>query len=196
MGAGALDARWRFPDQFNNNNTAGDRIPDGATITVTAHGVSVTFEFEDIAGDDLPAGSDTDGGNGWTPGNVPIFYRRSDGYLLIRGLGYSQQEMVYAIREAINSSILVTNGIIPLVEARAGYSRSLGDNILGADPALYITNVSSIVASPALFEVNRRTPLGDAAQPFGRIINNTVYGSDGNESFFAGTALLEAKRHD
>ena len=72
----------------------------------------------------LPMGSDVQGGNGWTEGNIPIFYRQSRQRLylsppwFIPPRPYSQAEMAIAIRDAIQSSILVTNGTTLHANAR------------------------------------------------------------------------------
>lgn len=179
-----------YPDQFSNGNTSGDFVPDGASFIIEAYGTQVRFEFEDISGDPVNnGGSGLDGGNGWTPGSVPIFYRRSNNYLILRNTGYSQAEMVYAIQQAINSSILVTNGTSQTVKATPYFSRRLGTELLGADPALYLEGVTNVIGSP--FSVSRRVPLQQAAQPFTRIVNNTIYGQDGTEAFFPGNGTDE-----
>ena len=178
-----------YPDQLAGER-AGDRVCDGSSFEIVAFGVTQRFEFEDISGEDLNAcGSDVDGGNGWTPGSVPVFYRMSDGYLLLRGSGYTQTEMVYAIREAINSSILGTNTTSTQVEAIPYFSQTSGGYAAGADPALYLYNVEEVRGGP--FRFSGRSQAGTPAQPFHRVINNTVYGDDGTESFYAGSGLAE-----
>ena len=179
-----------YPNQYAGQATSGDAFRDGSSFIIEAYGRSVRFEFEDIAGAAIPqGGSGHDGGNGWTPGSVPVFYRMSDGYLILRGLGYTQTEMVYAIQQAINSSILVTNGTSQTVKATPYFSRALGSEDLGADPALYLEGVTNVIGGA--FEVSRRVPLQQAAQPFTLIVNNTVYGQDGTEAFFPGDGTDE-----
>ena len=170
--------------------TSGNQVQDADTFQITAYRTTVTFEFEDISGSGAPLGSRLDGGNGWTPGNVPVFYRRDDVYLG-RPTGYSQLEMAIAIREAINSSILVTNGTSLVVQATVAPSRAVGEP--GAPSwAVYVENVSSIVdTSPGSFNTLREVPIANASEAFTRIVNNTIYGNDGTESTFAGTAIDE-----
>jgi hypothetical protein len=42
-----------------------------------------------------------------------------------------------------------------------------------------------------VFENWRVAPLGHGPQPFGRIVNNTIHGKDGNEASFAGNPMVE-----
>ncbi|MCO6458585.1 MAG: tandem-95 repeat protein [Pirellulaceae bacterium] len=182
--------------------TSGDRSCDGVTFQIRSGRTTVTFELEDLSGSPIgQCGSGVMGGNGWTPGNVPVFFRRTGNYptpLGPRGPGYDQYEMVLAIRDAINGSILVTNGTTETVRATVGMSRGIGGpflpddiRIYGAWPALYLENVSFVTLNPSRGFISRQVPLAAAPQPFGRIINNTIYGSDGTESFFAGSGLSE-----
>ena len=178
-----------YPNQLGGER-AGDQVCDGSSFEIVAFGVTQRFEFEDISGEDLNAcGSDVDGGNGWTAGSVPVFYRMSDGYLAVRGTGYTQTEMVYAIREAINSSVLGTNTTSTHVEAVPYFSQTSGGYAAGADPALYLYNVEEVRGGP--FRFSGRSQIGTPAQPFHRVINNTVYGDDGTESFHSGSGLDE-----
>jgi hypothetical protein len=175
---------------------SGQFIRDGQTITIHAYRTTVTFEFEDISGGAVPTGgSGVDGGNGWREGNIPIFYRQSGGSWLtpprpIPPAPYNQIEMTIAIRDAIQSSILVTNGTTLHVDANVFDSRWERDPFTGLPLwAVYVDNVTSVQA-PSTIGV-RRVPLGAAAQPFHRVLNNTVYGNDGNSSFYAGSGFDE-----
>lgn len=176
---------------------SGQFIRDGQTMTIHAFRTTVTFEFEDISGGPVPAGgSGVPGGNGWAEGNIPIFYRQSAGNWLtppraIPPRPYNQIEMAITIRDAIQSSILVTNGTTLHVDANVFDSRWQRDPFTGLPLwAAYVDNATSVQAPPAI--AVRRVPLGAAAQPFHRVLNNTIYGNDGNSSFFAGSGFDES----
>ena len=174
---------------------SGQFVCDGQTITIHAYRTDVTFEFEDISAGAAPCGSTVQGGDGWTEGNIPIFYRQSGGGWLspprFPAAPYSQVEMAVTIRDAIQSSILVTNGTTLHVDANLYDSRWLRDPFTGYPlMATYVSNVSSVDA-PSIIDV-RRTPLGQSAQPFYRVLNNTVYGNDGSSSFFPGSGYDES----
>ncbi|MCA9204934.1 MAG: choice-of-anchor L domain-containing protein, partial [Planctomycetales bacterium] len=73
-----------YPDELISNRTPGDSICDGDWFSLTVGRQTVEFEFEDIAGSGLTSvahtcgfGSAFSGGDGWDPGRVPVFYRRS-----------------------------------------------------------------------------------------------------------------------
>jgi hypothetical protein len=162
----------------------GDFIADGSTFGITAAGTSVTFEFEEIGKGDTDGigggvfnGADTFGGDGFGVGNVPVYYRQTDdtnenpldGYL-DRVSQYSSLEMVHAVRESIQGSRLMTNGMSELVEVMVGPSL-----FTPGQPALYIEGAEAVTgAFPA--------PIYEAPQPFGKIVNNTFYGDDGTAS--------------
>ena len=195
-----------YPRQNVANATAGDRIVDGTTFSIRMDRTVVTFEFEDIGAGNLPAGSRTQAGNGWRAGNIPIFYRRTGAGYLNRTLGYTQTEMATAIRDAIQGSILVTNGSTQRLEVDQFFSRAWGTDIGGPDPAVFLSDTIEVLQpngepctfnSPAFPVPNpcgfsgRFVSVAEAPQPFGRILNNTIYGSDGDASFFAGSGLDE-----
>ena len=190
---------------------AGDTLNDGATFTISAGETSVVFEFEDMNdGDDgqNPPGSDIDGGDGTQDARVPVYIRHADdednfcyqGQAPIgvngpqRCFAYEPIEVLHAIRESIQGSILMTNGLIELVELDIGPSLieqdpnapTFGFPGLGADnffptPALYIHGASGIGENiPGL--VSYQAPIYEAPQPFARIVNNTFYGEDGRQS--------------
>ena len=186
-----------FPRQNISNATSGDRVTDGTTFTIQMHRTEVTFEFDDIGGSPRPLGSAITGGNGWAEGNIPVFYRRSGQNYLNRSIGYTQTEMATAIRDAIQGSILVTNGTTMHLEADQFLSRAWGDPDEGADPAVFLTNAVAVTSNgtdPCTFNhpsagnscgfSGRHVTVADSPQPFGRLLNNTVYGDDGNSSFF------------
>ncbi len=190
---------------------SGEFICDGQTFTIHAYRTDVTFEFEDISGGSSICGSGVAGGDGWNEGNIPIFYRQSgNNYLsppwVIPPRPYNQVEMATAIRDAIQSSILVTNGTTLHVNATLEVSRYLRsaivpDNALYGPPlvSVYLENVSAIDIPTSLALDTRRDddgneiplPLGAAVQPFYRVLNNTIYGNDGTQSFYPGTGTAE-----
>ena len=190
--------------------TAGDSVCDGFFFNITAYGRTVTFEFEDISGSalDTPTavcrtGSGAFGGNGWTEGRIPIFYRRTGppSYTaqhpvipnVARSIGYNQQEMAIAIKDAIDGSPLVSNDSTLVVHALVSNGRSAGGfferidqgGIPGPDPAVYLEGVSSIVVPPQGGQGIhdwRMVSQGIAPQPFTRVVNNTIFGRDGDYS--------------
>ncbi|TWT49075.1 hypothetical protein Pla22_42670 [Rubripirellula amarantea] len=110
-------------------------IPDGYTFAIDAGGTRVVFEFEDVADVDLPSGGSAGAaGNGYHDGHVPIFYRHPDGMSPAayynstdvptgddpRNQPYSSIELMTAIHTAIQGSILVTNGLVELVDTAIG----------------------------------------------------------------------------
>ena len=157
----------------------GDTVTDGATVTISAAGTVVTFEFEDIGdGDDDPPipGSDVQGGDGFGAGNVPIYYRHTDDndppVYRGRGTEYNSLEMLHSFRESIQGSILMTNAMTELVQVMVGPSL-----VNPGQPALYIEGADAVGGSyPA--------PVYEAPQPFAKVVNNTFYGDDGTASNF------------
>ena len=159
---------------------SGDFIADGSGFSISAAGTVVGFEFEEIGkGDTDGAGANTFGGNGFGAGNVPVYYRQTDdtneappdGYL-DRVRAYSSLEMVHAIRESIQGSILMTNAMTELVQVMVGPSL-----VTPGQPALYIDGADAVGGSyPA--------PIYQAPQPFAKVVNNTFYGDDGRASDF------------
>lgn len=175
---------------------SGEFVCDGTTITVHTYRTDVTFEFEDISGGSAPCGSTIQGGNGWTDGNIPIYYRQAGGNYLappwvIPPRPYVQEEMATAIRDAIQSSILVTNGTTLHANASLEATRWERHALTGLPlVSVYLDNVSDVTASSTIIGV-RQTPLGAAAQPFHRVLNNTIYGNDGTQAFFPGSGFDE-----
>ncbi|WP_197171062.1 tandem-95 repeat protein [Novipirellula aureliae] len=192
----------------------GDSISDGLVMIIDAADTRVVFEFEDIGGAAANlGGSGTGGGNGFTDGHVPIYYRRSDATPYNgRTTAHTRHEVMLAIYDAINSSILVSNGLVPLVDV------TLGSSLLGNDPffdggggpignlvtpnaSVYIEGATDINfsfsftgAGPSQnpFGASGFAPIHESAQPISRIINNTIYGADGTQAQFTGSARTES----
>ncbi|WP_145348533.1 tandem-95 repeat protein [Rosistilla ulvae] len=193
----------------------GDAIRDGAQMIISAAGIDVLFEFEDISGDVTgDGGSGVRGGNGVSTGAVPIYYRMDAGGTTYnpqgtapnRSFGYTEHEMIAAIYDAIIGSVLVTNDLVSLVTPTIGPSvieNSIssnvgngGDDMAFVNPALYLDGVTNIrfpliPQSPSGWLTAREVTLAESPQPFVRIVNNTIYGSDGNLSSAAGSGTDE-----
>ena len=175
--------------------TSGDLIQDGSTFAIDADGTRVVFEFEDI-GDGNPTGplfgSGVNGGDGVRDGHVPVYYRQTDsdaGFYLGRGTAYTQLEISHAIRDAIQGSILQTNGLVELVEVSVGprlngSSPGNGDGLLFSESAVYVTGATQIRWDPSTNLLGELLPVYEAPQPFARIINNTIFGEDGTAAQF------------
>ena len=194
--------------------TNGSNITDGTTFAIDAAGTRVVFEFEDI-GDGAVAtprpplyGSDAEGGDGVRDGHVPVYYRWIDEdtpFYLNRADEYTPVEVAHAIHQAIQGSILVTNGLVELVDPIVGASliHPASDDGFGfgffnsglnfSEPAVYIQGASLVIDDPfaptgtgftdfggQIFQA----PIYEAPQPFARVVNNTIYGDDGTESAF------------
>ena len=183
--------------------TGNDILDDGPglggadRISITAAGTTVNFEFEEIGdGDwdpDLIAGewgAETQGGDGFNAGNVPIYFRHDDDFLTPvyagRATEYSSIEMLHSIRESIQGSILMTNALSELVELTVGPSL-----VNPGAPALYIEGAESVGVSLVGRPVNPddvllayQAPIYEAPQPFAKVVNNTFYGDDGQASQF------------
>ncbi len=191
----------------------GDTITDGSMFAIDAAGTRVVFEFEDIGQGVIPSpqrpvfGSATDGGDGVRDGHVPVYYRQTDSnpssVYLGRVTAYTPLEVLHAIREAIQGSILVTNGLVELLDVYVGPSLTSQAPSFGgggggggffsgdenfATPALYLEGASAIYSFDAEIFIDQ-APVYEAPQPFARIVNNTIYGSDGRESAFPDNAL-------
>ncbi len=177
---------------------AGNRtILEGALLTIDAGGTRVTFEFEEIDGVGGPTGSGTQGGNGVRDGHVPIYYREdtASGYNrtnAIDRVSYSSIELATSIMQSIQGSILVTNGLVELVTPTIGpspFRRNRAFEFLQQTPmsfdsaAVYLQGASQVYfrGSQNAFDITQ-APVAESVQPFARIVNNTIYGSDGLES--------------
>ena len=173
----------------------GPRLGGADGFTITAAGTTVNFEFEEIGdGDwdpDLSAfewGAETQGGDGFSAGNVPVYYRHDDDFIpgvyAGRGTEYSSIEMLHSMRESIQGSILMTNALSELVELTVGPSL-----VNPGAPALYIEGAESVGVSlvgrpgnPDDFLMSYQAPIYEAPQPFAKVVNNTFYGDDGQAS--------------
>jgi hypothetical protein len=201
-----------YPSQTTANNTAGDMVNDGDTLTITAFGQTVVFEFEDLSGSGTdntrwaPIGSSTACGDGWADGRIPIFYRRTGNTcnaqhpqiqnLPPRTLGYTQIEMAVAIKDAIDSSPLVSNDTTLTVRSQVSLGRhpggddvfgihgTTGSGRTGIDPAVYVENASDIGQGGRSVFVSRQLSIGHGPQTFTRVVNNTIFGNDGNFAYF------------
>ncbi len=194
----------------------GNLISDGLLMVIDAADTRVVFEFEDIGGDATTAGgSGQIGGNGFADGHVPIYIRHDGGPYNGRAIAHTRHEVMLAIYEAIQSSILVTNGLSPLVKATLGSSlygadSAFNDFFIGSllnglqsnNAAVYIEGATNILFSSAQlnpppvpflnpFNLTGLAPIHDAPQPVSRIVNNTIYGNDGTASRFSGNPLTE-----
>jgi hypothetical protein len=210
-------------DQFNPDPnvllTANDQfylgrsIVDGVAFAIDVAGTRVVFEFEDISGATVPSGgSGQVGGDGWTAGHVPVYYRKGFENAPPYNPGppstqrvypYTRMEVMHAMRDAIIGSILVTNDLIPLVDVWVGQSlltdpsQTAFGNFFGLSdmayptPTLFIDGASGIYFTGAFSKTGSAgpfasiaAPVQEAVQPFARIVNNTIYGADGTESNF------------
>ncbi len=165
------------------DNAGGELLCDGAAFSVTVGRTTVQFEFEDLSAHAV-VGACPDNplhGDGWTTGRVPIYYLMEsepvNTYIISQ-----QTELAEAIADAITRSILVDNGTTLVAEANVGLSRTVGGYWAAyVDHAREVT----VLPGPNPFTVTPRVvPIGQAAQPFGRIVNNTIVGNDGTASFF------------
>ncbi len=190
--------------------TFGDSINDGLTFVIDAADLRVVFEFEELNGAPVPAGgSGVLGGDGVVDGHVPVYYHRTvppPGYLG-HNQGSTRHEVMLAIYDAIQSSILVTNGMAPLVEATLGTSLRDGNvffssinfgNLTTPNASVYVEGATNIVFSSTFQKVGggnpfspQLAPVHNAPQPVPRIVNNTIYGEDGNAAEFSGNPLTE-----
>ncbi|MEO8493503.1 MAG: choice-of-anchor L domain-containing protein, partial [Planctomycetota bacterium] len=172
---------------------SGDAFCDGDVFSLTVGRQTVVFEFEDVAGSASVdtarpcwIGSGSAGGNGWTTGRVPVFYRRT----IPGGIrGYLPIEMARAIKEAIDNSQLIENQTTYGTQVYVTSTRApLRDGL--DEVAVYVENVahfdeSSHGSIPSIFETQRFLPIGYAAEPLVAVVNNTIYGNDGSASFAA-----------
>ena len=183
---------------FSGNTQLGSRgdilVPDGFMIAIDAAGTRVVFEFEDISGAPVPlGGSGVAGGDGFVDGHVPIYYRLGQGATYnpsrpapIRNVGYTGHELMMAIYESIQGSILVTNGLVELVRPTLGPSliNPFGPNFqtIGTDPpldlriggpyldfvnpALYLEGVTAIYSAPSFQKATQIPQLSLGVSPF------------------------------
>jgi hypothetical protein len=198
----------------------GRSIVDGVAFAIDVAGTRVVFEFEDISGANAPSfGSAQVGGDGWTPGHVPVYYRKGFDAAPPYNPGPPSTQRIYpstrmevmqSIRDAIIGSILVTNDMIPLVDVWVGPSlitdpANTDFGFLGsfssmayATPTVYIDGASGIYFTGVFSKSGSSgpfstsfAPVQEAVQPFARVVNNTIYGSDGTESNFPVAGTVE-----
>jgi len=170
------------------DNAGEDYICDGDAFSVTVGRTTVEFEFEDLSQHSAIGAcpANPQHGNGWTPGRVPIYYS------MVSVVDYpasTQAQLASAIQNAITRSILVTNGTTLVAEANVGNARLAGEMSLsgGSYRAAYVDHARDfeVLTNHSPFAITPRvTSIGQSAQPFGRIVNNTIVGNDGNASFF------------
>lgn len=194
-----------------DGTVAGSGIADGHTFAIDAAGTRVVFEFDDVSGENvMNGGSGVVGGDGVADGHVPIYYRLGDGDYndgssngAVRPYPYSNMELMTAIHQAIQGSILVTNGLVELVTPYIGPSPFSRDEAgeenavsRGAFPtaAVYVYGASAIYDSNFYQKIGRTgapsgfsslqyslAPISEAVQPVAQVVNNTIYGADGTE---------------
>ncbi len=164
---------------------SGSFIDDGDIMSISFGRQKVNFEFEDIAG--APTGGPSFGsgvvqGNGWFQDNIPIYYREDAGGQYLRpanGIsGYSDDEVVKAIRDAINGSVLVTN--LTTHNIRTWVAAP----VVGS-ASIFVKGPQAITYPGGPLSIQQ---LGEfTAAPFVRAVNNTVFGNDGRAPFNAST---------
>jgi hypothetical protein len=177
----------------------GDLIVDGTTMTIEAGDTVVVFEFDDIGGSAPSAGSGRGGGNNVQVGRVPIYYRRTStiGYNG-RVPAHNRHEVMLAIYEAIQGSILVTNGLDPLVKATLAQSlRGVNEGgtigVTSTNVSVYVEGANSIRFSPTVHPFDSYlAPVYEPPQPISRIVNNTFYGEDGLAARFTESGARES----
>lgn len=173
------------------------RVPavnDGDTFTIDAGGTRVVFEFDDVGGAPTTAGgSGTVGGNGVRDGHIPIYFHhraQSGNYNFQNNVITSLDAILVGMQQAINGSKLVTNNQLGLVRAYVAPSLLNSDGDGSGLPALYIEGATGFYSNRGIFGM-QLAPVAEVPQPFVRIVNNTIYGSDGRESEFADSPTNE-----
>ncbi len=185
------------------------RIADGMVMVLDAAGTRVVMEFDDLGGNTTAeAGSGVIGGDGFIDGHSPVYYRKrpagagaelSGAYPAGgRQTVSSNQELLVAMQQAINGSILTTNGLAGLVRATIGPALTVSATPpLVPEFALYIEGATDVFFSNFFAKGGgtlpqvENAPVPEAPQPFARIVNNTIYGNDGTEAQFAVPATAE-----
>ena len=200
----------------------GDYITDGLVMYIDAAGTRVAFEFEDIGGAnvDPEGGSGQLGGDGFHDGHVPIYYSKfrapyNPGINNVRIAAHLRHEVMQSIYQSIQGSILVTNGLVNLVNPTIGASPFFGNAIAeetyGAEvgypsAAVYVEGASGIYFDRSFQKIGNAAqsdnnpfdqegdvaatgafpffavpaPVYEAPQPTTRIVNNTIFGADGD----------------
>jgi hypothetical protein len=187
------------------NNTAGDAINDGDWFSLTVGRITVEFEFQDIAntGDDtgrkahLGGATNPVGSPAVSPSTIDDPYRTFRAIRNWRWPGRSRTPLTTASwytmappRWRAPSSPPAGRWEIP---PSGHHSASLIPKATGPctskAPARWA--FTGCMLTSEVFENWRVPPLAHGPQPFGRIVNNTIHGTDGNESSFAGDAMVE-----
>ncbi|MEM6363656.1 MAG: GEVED domain-containing protein, partial [Planctomycetota bacterium] len=195
--------------------SSGNGVVDGFAIAIDAGGTRVVFEFEDVAGIDvMDGGSGVAGGDGFADGHVPVFYRHIGlgGYNdppddpQERDYPYNSFELLLALQQAIQGSILVTNDSVELVTPTLGPSMNTRNGFFEEfqptpeyfpTPALYLEGVTQIYQTnvysklPAGALSISQLEVAEAPQPLARVVNNSIYGADGTESAFPESAASD-----
>ncbi|MCL4200996.1 MAG: choice-of-anchor L domain-containing protein [Pirellulaceae bacterium] len=178
----------------------GGEICDGDWFTVTVYGTQVTFEFEDLslhAQGSTPSGrrvcpANPGGGDGWTNGRVPIMY---DMVAFAGRPETPQWQIAERMAAAINGSVLGTNGTTMVVEAVTAPARSVASSppLNFGDVGVYVYHARQVVSgvpggqvsgSHTAFQDHHLAAIAHGPQPFTRVINNTIYGTDGSYSSY------------
>ena len=174
----------------------GDLIADGLVMVIDAGDTRVVFEFEDISSPNSGAiGSAETDGDGFADGHVPIYYRRS----AATGVAYTRSEVMAAIHDSIQASILVTNALMPLVKTTIAPSIIESPTELPNALSVYVEGATSIrfttifqkTGFPQPFGQTQIVPIHEAPQPISRIVNNTIRGTDGTAALFSGSPTAE-----
>ena len=187
-----------FGDTPSVETRFGDFISDGLVMIVDAAGTRVAFEFEDVRGAPIiEGGSGTLGGDGYADGHVPIIYSHTAGAYNpgpprdIRTGGTTRHETMMAIYQAIQGSILVTNGLSELVNvtlAPSPFIRSpfeeqfYTEEMAYPTPAVYVEGASGIYWDTSFQKVG---PFGTDNNPFG---NGGIPQDTGAGPFYAALA--------
>jgi hypothetical protein len=202
----------------------GGFIDDGDVLVIDADRTRVRLEFEDLAGGGTGnpiAGSGQVEGNGVSPDSSVGWYRDTGGSFYQRltctnctAFATNAYETMHALRDSINSSLLISNGTTQTITA------TVAESLLGPDPfapdsrfsigypeyfnrpALYLEGVSTLqwqdfpLDNTVLGFLNpfdiRQLDLGEIPQPQARIVNNTIIGRDGRASFHSDSATVES----
>ncbi|QEG01721.1 Thermophilic serine proteinase precursor [Stieleria maiorica] len=212
---------WTYLSGGTEMPNRGDiMVPDGFTFAIDAGGTRVVFEFEDIGGTPVNfGGSGAAGGDGFVDGHVPVYYRLGGGPTYnpalpdpVRNVGYTSHEMMMAIYEAIQGSILVTNDLVELVRPTLGPSLTTFDaplvqaedldtllrpQIIDPNyldfftPAIYLEGATAIYTSAAFTKQNRPIMLNLERSSFtGPLEIDTIFNFQTGETSNTAAAMM------
>lgn len=212
---------WTYLSGGTEMANRGDiMVPDGFTMAIDAGGTRVVFEFEDIGGTPTNfGGSGVTGGDGFVDGHVPIYYRLGGGNTYnpnlpdpVRNIGYTSHEMMMAIYESIQGSILVTNDLVELVRPTLGPSLTSYDaplvqaedlltlarpQILDPNyldfftPAIYLEGATAIYTSSAFVKQDRPQMLNIARDGFAYPLEiDTIFNFQTGETSNTAAAMM------